>query len=123
MLDQSRAMISVKQLRMLMRGIPNDYLIEVNQVGNLTILERQEDGFRYAGYIEIGNESIDLFAKQAVDKVPRKFWTDDKLAEIIALRESGMAFSKIGNYYNISGSHARTVYLRAIRVAKRFQQQ
>lgn len=70
MLIQSCSLISVKQLRTIMRNIPQDYLLEVNQVGNLTILEQQEDGLRYAGYIEIGNESFELFPKEKPDSEP-----------------------------------------------------
>lgn len=117
MLVETRAMISVKQLRMLMSSIPKDYLLEVNQVGNMTILEPQEGGLRYAGYIEIGNESFELFPKQKKDSDDDKrlnnIWTDEKVAELIAMRESGKTFPEIAKHFGCSSLRVNQKYHHA----------
>lgn len=114
MLIQSCSLISVKQLRTIMRNIPQDYLLKVNNVGNLTILEQQEDGLRYAGYIEIGNESFELFPKEKPDSEPanssNKVCTDDKIAQVVTMRESGNTFPEIAKFFGCSSLRVRQIY-------------
>jgi hypothetical protein len=56
--------ISVSKLKEVLSGLPDDWSVETNDVGNLVVYDGEKPPFRLRGYIDLASEEYEKFSEE-----------------------------------------------------------